>query len=152
SAEKRYVVDGLEIEAGDYAVLGDVLPELRPAWIDHGYGNTLGSLVNGGGIVALSCGGTEIDRMAYPAAEGANGGATRILGGRRVPDHLADDAAANLCVSAAASGVAAGVVGSPGEANEVCAVVVPGTCLEDGAPRPVESPQPGDLIISEIMA
>jgi hypothetical protein len=149
--EKLHVMTELVAQPGDYLVVGDVLTDLKPAWVDYGYGNDLGTLVNGGGLISIQCDGDSIDDLEYPEAD-AEGGVSTILDGNIVPDQLANDEASNLCSSTAAFADASSVIGSPGEANEACNVVVPGTCLEDGTARAVVSPAPGDLVISEVMA
>ncbi len=148
STEKTHAITDLVVQPDEYVVLGDVLPELKPSWVDYGFGNDLGSLVNGGGEIVVRCGTVEIDAFAYPEAED---GASTVLDGAIAPDHMANDDEDNLCTSTGESSVAPGVIGSPGEANEACNVVVPGTCLDGGTPREPVSPGPGDLVISEIM-
>jgi hypothetical protein len=149
TGEKTHRITALTIEPDDYAVVGDVVPDLAPAWVDYGYGNALGSMVNGGGQLAILCGGLEIDALAYPEAPGD--GVSTILDGATAPDHLANDEEDNLCASESESSVASGVIGSPGEANEACNVVVPGTCNDGGTMRAVNSPGAGELAISEFM-
>lgn len=151
SAEKTHPMVEVVLQPGDYLVAGDILPELKPAWVDYGYANALGGLVNGGGLIAIRCDDAEIDSFEYPEAPGSDGGVTTILDGNVAPDHLANDEAANLCASTVAFAGATGVTGSPGEANEACNVVVPGTCLDGGASRATVPPVLGDLVISEFM-
>jgi hypothetical protein len=151
SDEKLHTMTELVVEPGDYVVVGDVLTELKPAWVDYGYGNDLGSMVNGGGLLAVQCDGDAIDELAYPEADSA-GGVSTILDGNIAPDALANDDAARLCASTSGFAEASNLIGSPGEANDACNVTVPGTCLDRGSARPVVSPALGDLVLTEVMA
>ncbi len=103
-----------------------------------------GSLTNANGSLVLSVDGTTIDAVSWAAAP--DGAALSL-------DPSAEDAAANddpnnWCDATAPYGD--GDLGTPGDANPPCAGA--DTCLDGGNPRPIVAPQPGDLVIAEIMA
>lgn len=146
SDAKRLALSETIVAPGQYFVFGNVVPEFRPAWIDHGYGNSLGALRNGGGRIALRCGGDEIDAHVYVAM---SDGVSQGLDGNIVPDHLANDDAANLCE--ATTEFATDAFGSPGVANEPCSIVDQGTCLDGREEREVVKPNVGEIVITEVM-
>ena len=147
SGEKTHVVGGaagLPLPAGGYLVVGDgdAAVDARPAYVDYGYGKDLGPLPNGGGRLALRCGGVELDGVTYALVKD---GKSRGLNGDRTPDALANDDASRWCDATS--------FGSPGEANERCAeTTTPGMCSEGGVARASVAPGPGDLVITEVMA
>jgi hypothetical protein len=150
SGEKTHVMNEIVVEAGDYLVVGDVVPELKPNHVDYGYGNDLGAMLNGGAVLSVGCGSEIIDEVEYPSMEESRfDGVSFGVDGNVAPDHLLNDDIENFCPATAE--FATGMFGSPGEANEVCNVVTPGTCSDGGTDRAVNPPVEGDLIISEFM-
>ncbi|MEM9457142.1 MAG: hypothetical protein AAGF11_23390 [Myxococcota bacterium] len=104
------------------------------------------SLRNSDGQVVVSYAGAILDIISY---ESAPAGASLNLD----PDHRDpqdNDDPRYLCPSTLPYG--AGDLGSPGAANEECAIPPPpGQCLDGDAFREVVAPQPGDLVITELM-
>ncbi|RMH43520.1 MAG: lamin tail domain-containing protein [Deltaproteobacteria bacterium] len=101
------------------------------------------SLTNSNGTLVVARGGVALDEIAWTSSPT---GASLSLD----PDHIdpADnDDEANWCAGQTAYGD--GDLGTPGAANDLCAL--PGTCFDGGARRPVVTPQPGDLFITELM-
>ena len=149
TGEKTHVMDEIVVEAGDYLVVGDVVQELKPNHVDYGYGNALGSMLNGGAKLAILCGDEVIDETEYPDMEGDEG-VSFGLDGNVTPDHLLNDDTENYC--AATTEFSTGLFGSPGESNQPCNIVVPGQCDDGGTMRDTVPPEAGDLVISELLA
>lgn len=105
------------------------------------------ALTNGGGTLLLAFGADIIDTVEYPAA---TAGVAYSLD----PDksNAADnDLAGNWC--AATSTYGAGDWGTPKATNDQCPVTLAdGQCLEAGVARAIDSPQAGEVIITEFMA
>ena len=58
-----------------------------------------------------------------------------------------------LCVASMQDAYISENFGTPGESNPICPLVLgPGMCVDEGAPRPIVSPSPGEARISEWMA
>src|SRR5687768_12454421 len=55
TGEKTHVMDEIVVEAGDYLVVGGMVQELKPDYVDYGFGNDLGSFLNAGAVLELSC-------------------------------------------------------------------------------------------------
>jgi hypothetical protein len=148
SSAGRHVMDAFVIEPGQYAVLAGVLPDFLASYQDYAYGNDL-SLPNSGGDLALECGNEVVDSVTYPAA--STPGVAMALDGAIAPDHIANSDPRNWC---AAESVYAsdGSRGTPGARNDPCGAVTQGTCNDNGTDREVIHPEPGDLVISEVMA
>ena len=150
SSEKTHEVEELSIEPGAYIAMGTADPAALPELIGYGFANELGSLRNGGAVLALRCGDEDIDRVEYASAEGEDGVAWS-LDGAITPDHIANDDPENFC--AATTEFAEGMFGTPGAANESCTpTAAPGTCIGEDGERDVVVPVVGDLVISEHMA
>lgn len=149
SEEHSHVMEELVVEAGDYVVLGGMTPDLKPAYVDYGFGNDLGSFLNGGAVLALRCGDAVIDETTYPDSESDDGVAFG-LDGNVAPNSVANDDAANYCPATVE--FQSGMFGSPGESNEPCNLVVPGMCNQGGTARPTVPPAAGDIVISEFLA
>lgn len=148
ASEKSHAMTERVLDADDYLVLGDTLPEFVPAHVDYGYGNDLGALRNTAGRLVLRCGATEVDEVVYgEMASGRSSG----LDGRIPPDYTANDDLTNWCD--ATNEYATGSFGTPGAQNDACeGVVNPGECDEEGGgSRPTVAPEPGDLVITELM-
>ena len=147
---KQHVIRTGTIPAGGYFTLGDVRSGPLPDWLNYSYGDSLGAIPNESLVVGLKCRDTLIDEVTLLAPSETSH--AWQLNGALPPSASDNDTATNWC-SAPASFGTAGSFGSPGQANPECgAVVVSGTCLDNGSSRPVVFPSPGQLIISEVMA
>jgi hypothetical protein len=149
---QTHVMTSVTLQPGSYFVLGNVVPELAPGYVNYGYGSGLGDLYNsGGGKLKLSCASSEIDAAQYDDVSSGN---SRQLDGGGTPDYTANDTLGNWCEATSAGSVEfnTGNFGTPGDANEDCAVIVAGQCNDGGTPRATVPPSPGDLIITEVMA
>ncbi len=134
-----------------YFTLGDVRTGPNPAWINYSYADALGGLANTEGVVGLRCGTTVLDEVIY--TKGAKPNRSRMLGGTSDPDATANNDEANWCDTPADKTYSGLNAGTPGAANGQCAPeVLSGTCLENGAVRPIVPPASGDLVITEVMA
>lgn len=148
---RRHVMRAVTLGAGEYLVLGNVLPDLAPAHIDYGYANDLGDLFNtDGGKLALRCGTTLVDEAIYDAVAA---GKSRALDGGVAPDYQANDNLANWCEAdeVAQYEYEPANFGTPGAPNQDCMVVLPGQCDDGGTMRATVPPQVGDLTITEAM-
>lgn len=147
SSPNGHLIEGLTLDAGQYAVLGNVenLSDVLPPEVNYGYGTDLGDLRNAGGLIQLGCGSTVIDETLYE--EGADG-ASRIFDGRQTPNAVANDDLSLWCDSVTAFGEG---FATPGQANDPCYSSTPNTCLDGDTERDVVRPQVGDLLITEIM-
>ncbi|HEU0035648.1 MAG TPA: lamin tail domain-containing protein [Kofleriaceae bacterium] len=149
SKAKQHIMAEVTIAPGQFFTLGNSTPDLVPPYIDYGYSADLGDLFNtDGGKLALSCGDSEIDSAEYQTVKS---GHSRELTGAQFPDYTLNDDLANWCEAADAEFEDANF-GTPGSDND-CTPVVIGQCTDAGAgvSRPVVSPQPGDLVITEVM-
>jgi hypothetical protein len=148
SSAKEHVFGELVIEPGDWVVLGGVIEDARPDYVDYGYGNDIGDLRNTAGTLAIGCGETSIDTVLYQEVTEAT---SRGLDGSRVPDATVNDDILLWCD--AQTVYSDELVGTPGAANDPCTPVgIPTTCLENGEERAIVPPSPGDLVISEFHA
>lgn len=146
TSEKTHVMAESVIEPGEYMVLGGVLDELRPGYVDYGYGSDLGSLLNTSGRIAARCDVIEVDAATYAdMADGVAQGLSRAI----APDYLANDTRDNWCESAAE--FIPGSFGTPGMATDCTTAAIDGTCDDGGTQRPTVPPMPGDLVITEIL-
>ena len=149
SEPHSHVMDEIVIEPGDYVVVGGMASDLKPDYVDYGFGNDLGSFLNGGAVLALRCGDEVIDETTYPDAESDDGIAFGI-DGNVAPNSVANDTVDNFCPATVE--FAAESFGSPGESNEPCNLVVPGMCSQAGTMRATNPPAAGDVVISEFLA
>ena len=88
--EKRHIIGGLVMPAGDYTVVGALLndPEVLPQHMDYGYERDLGDFRNSAGRLVVECGGELIDEVLYlDPGDGASRGYT----GDRPPDAVGND-------------------------------------------------------------
>ena len=140
-----------ELGAHGYFVAGDVRASANPQWIDYSYASDLGALGNSRGVVGVRCGTTVLDSVRWSAP--AKAGLSRMLSGGATPDARSNDLEANWCDSPATEVYLAPNAGTPKKANPTCLIGPTGsTCLDDGGPRALEPPGPGDLLITEVMA
>jgi hypothetical protein len=148
SRAQVHTMRAVEVPPGGYLVLGNSPADLLPAHVGYGYGVELGEFPNSEpGRLSLACAGQEIDVAQHPRARS---GRSRALDGGEGPDAVANDEPARWCEAQTAE-YEPGAFGSPGQPNEDCEVALPGRCLEQGALRDTVSPQPGDLVITELM-
>lgn len=142
-----HLVDAVTLEPGQFFTLGNSAPDLLPPYVDYGYSADLGDFFNSdGGKLALACGATEIDSATY---EAVREGRSRQLTGASFPDYTINDDPANWCEAADAEFEAANF-GTPGTDND-CTPVVIGACNDNGTMRDSVLPNPGDLVITEVM-
>ncbi len=147
ASEKSHAMSETIIDPGQYLVLGGVLPEFKPAYMDYGYASDLGSLRNSAGRLALKCGVTLVDEVIHGTmASGKSLG----FDGTMTPDSTANDNVLNWCESA--NEYEAGQFGTPRGVNDACSSIAPTECNDGGTKRQVVSPAIGDLVISEVMA
>jgi hypothetical protein len=145
---------GLEIGPGEYMTFGKVTPTAAPPHVDFGYGSDLGEMSNSGGRLSLMCGGTLIDEVVYDATK-AEEGATAILDGNVPPSAEANDDLTAWCISPTdGTPYFTSEFGSPRAQNAACPLPMPGTCgqcYENEQLRDSVAPQPGQLVITEVM-
>jgi hypothetical protein len=151
SGLKSHVIKAGTIPARGYFVLGDIRSGPNPAWINYTYNDTLGSFGNARGVIGMKCGTTVFDEITYTKVAKAN--RSRMLDGSRDPSATDNDIETNLCDAPAGTVYSGTSAGTPGTANPVCQPeAMTGTCLENGAARPIVKPAAGDLVVTEIMA
>ncbi|MCA9696055.1 MAG: hypothetical protein KC431_00935, partial [Myxococcales bacterium] len=118
------------------------------AVVDYGYANDLGAMGNTDGYLAIECDdGSVVDEIYYVDV---SEGATRSFDGSQSPDATANDSLGSWCDSTSAYGAGTDL-GTPGAANDVCGGSAD-TCMDNGQPIAIVRPQPGDLVITEVLA
>jgi hypothetical protein len=137
-----HVMPATAIDPGQFLVVGN---EARP-YIDSTYGAELGAFGTTG-TLTLACGATEVDTATYDTTKP---GHSRELSSAAPPDALFNDDTANWC-DGNNTEFAAGNFGTPGQNND-CVPIVLGRCSNGIADRDSTVPQPGDLVITEVMA
>ncbi|MEM9493876.1 MAG: hypothetical protein AAGC55_32310, partial [Myxococcota bacterium] len=144
---RQHAMGAVTLDAGDYLVVGGVLPEFALDHVDYGYGDDLGNLGNSAGRLAIRCDVIEIDAAIY--ADMADGQAQALSAGGS-PDYLINDDLANWCASS--NEFLTGSFGTPGQANDCFGSGSgDGMCADGDARRPVVTAAAGDLIITELM-
>ncbi len=139
------------VPAGGYVAVGDVRAPPNPAWIRYAYSADLGAFNNSSGAVGLRCGMNVITE--YPWVRTARAGRSRQLGGPMTPSAARVAVEANWCDTPLGNEFSPGSTGTPGGANPQCAPeAMTGTCLDNGTARPIVAAEPGDLVITEVMA
>jgi hypothetical protein len=147
TGDASHVMRSINIAPGQYLVLGGMLTEVQPIWVDYAYASDLGGLRNSGGRLSLYCGQALVDRVVYGEA---GEGVSLIQDGSLLPDAIVNDNLQSWCDSRAE--YEPDSLGTPGTANELCESDIPPTqCREGEAVRDVVGPQPGDLVITEFM-
>jgi hypothetical protein len=128
-------------------VLGGMLDEVKPAYVDYAYGADLGGLRNTGGQLSLYCAKALIDSVTYlEQADGFSHG----FDGTKTPDSIANDNTDDWCESRTEFETDAH--GTPGADNDPCDSDLPPTsCKENDVVRDVIAPVAGDLVITEFM-
>jgi hypothetical protein len=148
SKSATHTIDDITLAPGQYFTLGNATQDLVPAYVDYGFGADLGDFFNSdGGKLALKCGNNVIDEAVYDTVKS---GHSRQLSNSGPPDYTLNDDQVNWC-EANASEFEPNNFGTPGQEND-CSPVVMGSCNDSGSMRPVVSPAPGELVITEIMA
>ncbi|MBX5480247.1 MAG: lamin tail domain-containing protein [Myxococcaceae bacterium] len=150
ASEKKHTFRSVTIPAGGYLAVGDAREEPKPEWMGYSYGSDLGALRNSGGTLTVRCGTKVLDEVKY--VDGGKDGHSQELDGALVPDSAVNDVATNFCSATTSfDGIN---FGTPGAQNSKCGVVGGGTCIDaiSSEARTIESPAPGELVISEFMA
>ncbi len=145
---KSHTIRAGTVPSHGYFTVGDVRAGALPTWIGYSYADTLGALSNSDGILGFKCGATVLNEIKYTVTPKA--GHARQLDGQVTPDAAANTEA-DWCD---APNIFNGTdYGSPGSANPNCSSISGGdSCLDNGLARPVVTPAPGDLVITEVMA
>lgn len=131
---------------GDYAVIArDADPAINGALpqVDGTFDFSLRNSDEGvwvGGTASAS-----LDAITWSSS--TTGAATSL--DPAATDPAANDDEANFCAATLAYGD--GDLGTPGEENPSCGTIPSGTCTDGGSERDVVVPQPGDLVITELM-
>ncbi|HEY5927658.1 MAG TPA: lamin tail domain-containing protein [Kofleriaceae bacterium] len=147
SRASSHTMEDVTLAPGQYFTLGNSTSDLVPPYVDYGYSADLGDFFNtDGGKLTLKCGDSEIDSAQY---ELVKSGRSRQLSNAGPPDYAANDDLANWCESRD-SEFEPNNSGTPGEEND-CAPVVMGACTDGATMRPVVTPAPGELVITEVM-
>lgn len=147
TARKRHTIErSFEIQPGAYVTVGAVLDEVAEttAHLDYGYGRDLGEFGNSGGYLAIECGGQVIDEAYYAQVTDK---ASRALDGSQVPDAVANDSIDNWCDSR--TEMQPGFAATPRAPNDVCGSQT--SCTLGDQTVEVMRPQPGELVITEVM-
>ncbi|MCX4245247.1 lamin tail domain-containing protein [Paraliomyxa miuraensis] len=134
------------LSAGDYAVIArnadptvnGALPQVHGIF-DFSLRNNDEGVWIGGSVEA------PVDAITWSSS--TTGAATQL--DPAATDPAANDDEANFCPATEAYGD--GDLGTPGEENVGCGTIPSGTCLDGGAERDVVPPQPGDLVLTELM-
>jgi hypothetical protein len=151
SGLKSHTIRSGTVPARSYFTLGDIRSGPNPAWINYSYADGLGALGNARGVITLRCGMTTLDEMSWTRAAKTN--RSRMLDGAIEPNDQANDNESAWCDTPVGTVYFGTSAGSPGAANPVCVPeAMIGTCVDNGVVRPITVPQPGDLVITEVMA
>lgn len=141
----------LEIGPGEYRTFGRIADDLKPAYIDYGFGADL-QMGNSEGKLRVVCGSTVVDETNY---EDIVEGQTHSLDGKvGPPDAEINDDPARWCAAADAEAYIPEEFGTPGAANGECPLPMPagcGQCYEGEQLRDAIAPRPGQLVINEFM-
>ncbi len=127
--------DCVPVGAGDHVVFG-ASPAAAPR-VDAALPFSLGN--SGQKSIALGSGSAVLDEVQY---DGTAMGVSWQL-----------DASGSFCFAEAAGEYAPGNLGTPGQPNPSCPLLVqPGTCVDGSETRDIVNPEVGDAFISEWMA
>jgi hypothetical protein len=147
TGRESHIVAGATIRPGEYLVLGGMLEEVRPAYVDYAYGADLGGLRNTGGQLTVLCGKALVDSVLYLEMQD---GVSHGFDGTKTPDSIQNDNTGYWCESRTAFETDS--FGTPGAANDPCDPDLPPTsCKENDVVRDVNAPAAGDLVITEFM-
>lgn len=151
SGLKSHTIRAGTVPARGYFAMGDIRSGPNPAWIGYSYADGLGALGNARGVITVRCGTTTIDEFTYTVAAKTN--RSRMLDGKLQPDATTNDTETNWCDTPAGNVFFGTSAGTPGQPNVECVPeATTGTCVDNGTIRPITAPQPGDLVITEVMA
>ena len=151
SGSKTHGIRAGVIPARSYFVVGDIRSGPNPSWVNYAYADALGSMGNARGVVGVRCGMTTLAEFTYNSA--ARPQRSRMLNGDNEPSGQIAAVEANYCDTPPGNQYFGNNAGTPGSANPVCmAEATTGTCVENGVVRAMTAPQPGDLVITEVMA
>ncbi|MCC6334830.1 MAG: lamin tail domain-containing protein [Myxococcales bacterium] len=151
SGLKSHTIRSGSVPARSSFTLGDIRSGPNPAWINYSYADSLGALGNARGVVTMRCGMITLDEMSWTVAAKAN--RSRMLDGASDPNAETNDSEAAWCDTPAGMVYFGASAGTPGAANPVCVPeAMTGTCVDNGTVRPITAPQPGDLVITEVLA
>ncbi len=151
SGSKTHAIRAGTAPARGYFVMGDIRSGPNPAWINYSYADGLGSMGNARGVVGIRCGQTTLAEFTYNST--AKPARSRMLDGVSEPNTAIAAVEQNYCDAPVGSTYFGNNSGTPGAANPVCqAEATMGTCVDNGTVRPMTPPQPGDLVITEVMA
>lgn len=151
SAAKSHTIRAsVTVPPRGYVALGDVRSGPNPAWVAYSYGDDLGGFNNSSGTVGVRCAMATLHEFSYTRSRP---GRARMLGGGLDPDATLASSETNWCDAPLSTEYAPRNVGTPGGPNPMCvAEAMLGTCLEGGTPRAIYAAEPGDLVITEVMA
>jgi hypothetical protein len=150
TTQKTHVIRAGVVPARSYFVVGDSRSGPNPAWVNYSYGDSLSALSNARGAIGIKCGQTIAQ---YTWTSAVKAGRSRMLDGAQEPNATTASQEMNYCDSPVGSPYFGNNVGTPGLPNVPCEITAGGgTCLENGAARPIVAPQSGDLLITEVMA
>ena len=139
----KHRISSLAIAAHAYATLGNVTGALPP-YLDYGYGDELATFAEGGGgSLALRCADSEISSIAYGAS---TRGRSRELTSASPPNATLASDPASWCD--AQTELAPHEFGTPRAASDC---VPAGQCRDANGVRAAVPPQPGQLVITEVM-
>lgn len=151
SGSKTHAIRAGVIPARSYYVVGDIRSGPNPSWVNYAYADALGSMGNARGVVGVRCGMTTLAELTYNTA--ARPQRSRMLNGNNEPSSQIAAVEANYCDTPPGNQYSGNNAGTPGAANPECmAEATTGTCVDNGVVRAMTSPQPGDLVITEVMA
>jgi len=159
--EKRFLLPSREIPPGAYVTFGDNPPGNLPLHIDIGYDRALGALPNTSATVGLrTTGGAHIDSMHYSSSRAGRSLSRHCL---HVDSQQCPTEEALWCFAETDTLYDSENRGSPQQPNAACkkdsappgenpdGTVPEGTCLDNGVPRNIRVPQPGQLLLNELM-
>jgi len=136
----------LSVSAGDSVVLANNADPATNGGLANVVYQVGFSLTNNNAALRVSYGGQLLDAITWTTS--VSGAATSLP--LEFATTTGNDDELNWCAASTAYG--AGDLGTPGAANPVCgAVAVAGTCLDAGVARETVLPQPGDLVITELL-
>jgi hypothetical protein len=118
-AEQRALVRrSVVVAGGEYAVLGQVADEERPAWVDYGFGVDVPSPLYAAAAIEVESCEVMVDRMTYAQLPAMASLALR----EEARSAAGNDEAAAWCADAsvALEGASGETVGTPGKANRPC--------------------------------
>lgn len=151
AAKSHTIRASVVVPSRGYVALGDVRSGPNPAWIGYSYGDDLGAFNNSAGTVGIRCAMATMHEFTYSRA--GRSGRARMLGGGSDPEATAASSELNWCDAPSSTEYAPKSAGTPGGPNPMCTPeAMLGTCKDHGTLRPIFAAEPGDLLITEVMA